>query len=50
MRRYTTLWNDFSKCAPTAVAQRQIIRAPAEENLATVDKLVLCQEDRCPDI
>jgi len=35
----------FSKFAPTAVTQRQIMRAHTNENVAMADELVLSQED-----
>jgi len=35
----------FSKFVPTAVTQQQIMHANPEENVATVDALVLSQED-----
>jgi len=37
-----------SKFVPTAVTQRHIFRLCTEENVAQVDKLVLCQEDQPP--
>ena len=35
----------FSKFAPTAVTQQQIMRAHTEDNVAMADELVLSQED-----
>jgi len=35
----------FSKFAPTAVTERQIMRAHTKENVAMADELVLSHED-----